>query len=252
MHMGIHGVQPLHEHNGVRDSAVCLEDVWERLLVDGYTIVKDTEPDFGFDPNFRQYAINAYFDGGQLAVESYNVFPPDRERARDVIHYAQAAAELLLVEHAVTTIADRTYHQGERQYGRVQLLQDPLFRQWLQAAIDLVPPTPHFAESTLGVNLFRTRGDVVNGPHRDDEQLVMVYVVDKVGEGGTSTLYTDESDEPFFAYTLVPGQMLVFDDQRFRHSATPLRPGQDGQQPHRDTIVCTVNKPETYPFTPLC
>jgi hypothetical protein len=45
---------------------------------------------------------------------------------------------------------------------------------------------------------------------------------------------------------LDPGQILIFDDERFFHGATPpiAPPGQETGR--RDVVVCTVDYRETY------
>lgn len=48
-----------------------------------------------------------------------------------------------------------------------------------------------------------------------------------------------------FKHQLSPGEIIIFDDLRFKHGATPLEdpPGGIAQ---RDVLVCTVDDPKTY------
>lgn len=55
-----------------------------------------------------------------------------------------------------------------------------------------------------------------------------ITVIDKHGTGATSQLFNLNSAEPFLEYTLEPGQTLILNDRRFKHSATPLNPADDG------------------------
>ena len=220
-------------------------------MVDGFSVVHDTNPEFDFDPGFRDYVTATYFNAGKLQPEKYDVFPPDRERARDVVHYAWTDDGIVLFEHDDIAIAGRTYCADRREYERIALLHDERVAHWLSTVLALVPPAPPYSESTVGINLFRTRTSVVSGPHQDDEQLVLVYVVGRQAEGGDSYLYPLDSDEPLFTARLEPGHIMIFDDKRFRHSVSPLFPSAMGDDTYRDAIICTINNRSTYPFEPI-
>ena len=56
--------------------------------------------------------------------------------------------------------------------------------------LQLVPPKRRQPDGTFGVNLFRTFTNVVTTPHRDNEEFVIIYVLDRVGEGAETYLYT--------------------------------------------------------------
>jgi hypothetical protein len=47
--------------------------------------------------------------------------------------------------------------------------------------------------------------------------------------------------------TLQPGEFVIFDDSRFKHSASPLV-NPPGGEARRDVLVCTVNYADTYPL----
>lgn len=213
-------------------------------------LARDTETELGFDPAFRKHLLNHYFEGGKLEPESYNVYPPDRERARDVVRYYWNGDDLRLEEHDTAAIDGRSYSALKRNYPRIEVLADAAFKHWLEAFLALVPPKLRRPFGTVGINLFRTHADVVSGPHQDDEEFCLVYVVDKHGGGAETSLYEPGASEPFYTHTLAPGELVIFDDRRFLHSASPLEKAADGSAPHRDVVVCTVNRPETYPFVP--
>ena len=44
---------------------------------------------------------------------------------------------------------------------------------------------------------------------------------------------------------LNPGELMIFEDRRFKHGATPLTPPPGGRA-KRDVLVCTVDFPTTY------
>ena len=164
------------------------------------------------------------------------------------MRYSWQDGTLLLEEHETTVIGGaRSYASERREYPCIELLEDPVFSGWIERALSLVPPESRQEHGTFGVNLFRTYSDVVSGAHRDDEEIVLVYVVDKHAGGAVTSLYEQEGAEPLVSVTLNPGDFILFDDRRFLHGTTPLEQ-LDATPPYRDTIVCTVNKPETYPF----
>jgi hypothetical protein len=74
---------------------------------------------------------------------------------------------------------------------------------------------------------------------------VIVYVVAKTANGGRTQLLHNELDEVILERELQPGQLIMFRDDMFRHSATTLEtPAEQGA--HRDALICTVDYPTTY------
>jgi hypothetical protein len=124
--------------------------------------------------------------------------------------------------------------------------------------LSLVPVESRQSEGTFGVNLFRTFTQVVTKPHCDHERFVILYVLDRVGEGAESYLYRpgDVPEDVPEAGTLTgnpvlwdqldPGQILIFDDEQFFHGATPLIAPPGAVTGRRDVVVCTVDYRETY------
>jgi hypothetical protein len=75
---------------------------------------------------------------------------------------------------------------------------------------------------------------------------VLIYVVDKVGDGAETTLHAvDDPDRIIHRVTLAPGDLIVFRDAAVLHNASPLV-SPPGTVAHRDAVVCTVNYPNTY------
>src|ERR1700727_895840 len=97
---------------------------------------------------------------------------------------------------------------------------------------------------TFGINLFRTFTDVVTKPHHDNEELIILYVLDRHGDGAESYLYNPEdvtpegqpTGKPVLKRQLNPGDIMIFDDARFKHGATKLVALSDGTS-MRDVVV---------------
>lgn len=232
---------------------ITLETLWQQVRGDGYVVASDDRlasgTEYGFGRDFRDYLEANWFHGGRLYRDPYGVPPHDRERARAVFRYSWEDENLAVTPHDTADIGGRSYTDvARRNYPNMAatMLDNPVMADWLKAAIPLIPPELRDEHSTFGMNLFRTHSDVVTGPHRDDEKYVLLYVIDKHGLGAESSLYEPGSNDPFYVATLNPGEFMLFDDQRFQHSASPLEPNTDGTPPSRDTVVCTFNKPETY------
>jgi hypothetical protein len=93
----------------------------------------------------------------------------------------------------------------------------------------------------------------VTTPHHDNEELIILYVLDRVGDGAETYLYhpadvTDDGQpigDPVLWQQLDAGDIIIFDDKRFKHGATPLENPVDGKM-QRDALVCTVDYTGTY------
>ena len=55
----------------------------------------------------------------------------------------------------------------------------------------------------------------------------------------------EEVGEQVLRKQLNPGDLMIFEDSRFKHGATPLIPPPGGRA-KRDVLVCTVDLPTTY------
>jgi len=202
----------------------------------------------GFGENF----LNTYFTDSVLRHDPGD-WPVDRKRARDVVGYRWRDGQLHLREHETITITDRADIPGKRDHSRVWLLDDPGAKKMIQTFLSLVPLNRRQSEGTFGLNLFRTFTNVVTKPHHDDEEFIMLYVMDRIGDGAESYLYDPQdvpdtgepTAEPLHMHQLSPGEILIFEDKCFKHGATPLKPRPDGTA-QRDVLVCTVDYPTTY------
>jgi hypothetical protein len=227
-----------------------LDQAWGRLTSDGYLLTSERE--LGLPANFREGFIRDYYNDSIIRHDPGD-FPVDRKRARDVIRYEWCEDRLRLKEYKSIVLENRAEIPGKRKHARVKLLDDPKARELVENLLSLVPPGERQSDGTFGVNLFRTFTDVVTKPHHDDEQYVILYVLDRKGDGAESYLYRPRdvakdgvpTAKPVFRHQLRPGQILIFEDKRFKHGASPLEAVR-GETPQRDVLVCTVDRRETY------
>jgi hypothetical protein len=234
------------DDDSCRTLPVGIDDPRAALADRGYLLVSDQL--IGLPKNFRQTFLDTYFNAGVLRHDDGD-WPADRKRARDVIRYQWRDGDLDLQEHETITITNRAGIPGKRDHQRVRVLEDPLGEQFVRTLLSLVPLDRRQADGTSGINLFRTFTDVVTKPHRDDEEFIIIYVLDRIGDGAVSYLYQAGGDsvavQPVFQHQLNPGEILMFDDERFIHDVSELKAREDGQA-QRDVLVCTVDYPSTY------
>jgi hypothetical protein len=244
-----------HPVSIVRDDAVCVPTAghraaWADLTQQGYALTSDRA--VGLAENFREYFHQAYYND-QVLRNDQGDWPVDRKRARDVIRYEWHGDALDLETYYKITITDRAQQRGEREHARVKLLPDPQAEELIRAFLALVPPSRRQQEGTFGINLFRTFTNVVTAPHHDDEEFILLYILNRIGDGADSYLYDpdDVSEdgqvmaEPVLLQQLNPGDLIVFEDQKFKHGATPLI-SPPGGRAMRDVLVCTVDYRTTY------
>jgi hypothetical protein len=225
-------------------------DIWSALDHDGYVVTSDRS--LGIPEEFRQNFSRAYFNERTLRHDEGD-WPADRLRARDVIHYEWYDDVVDLQRHDVITITDRAGIPGQREHARVELVKDSAAENLVRAFLELVPPERRQPHGTFGVNLFRTFTNVVTKPHHDNEEFIILYVFDRVGDGAETYLYRPEDvdddghvmADPVLRQQLNPGDIIIFEDKRFKHGATPLVNPVEGQL-HRDALVCTVDYRSTY------
>jgi hypothetical protein len=226
-----------------------LEPAWAALADQGYVLTDEEEIGLA---GFRENFLKKYFTDSVLRHDPGDR-PWDRQRARDVIRYGWHGDELRLREHETIVITDRAGIPGKREHQRVLLAKDPWGEKVARTFLSLVPPDRRQGDGTFGINLFRTFSDVVTKPHHDNEQFVILYVLDRAGDGAESYLYRPEDVTedgrplagPVVKHQLSPGEILIFEDRLFKHGATPLVPPAGGKA-QRDVLVCTVDYRTTY------
>jgi hypothetical protein len=236
--------------NSAHLPAINIGNIWAALASQGCAFA--AEEKIGLSGEFRESFLETYFNDEVLRHDPGD-WPVDRMRARDVIGYEWRDDGLHLREHETVTITDRAAIPGKREHERVWLLDDPDGEKLVRAFLSLVPPDRRQRDGTFGINLFRTFTNVVTKPHRDGEEFVILYVLDRIGGGAESHLYAAGDDatglyaaiKPVLSHQLNPGEILIFDDERFIHDASPLEPLTDGTA-QRDVLVCTVDYQSTY------
>lgn len=224
--------------------------IWAAFASQGYAVT--TEREIGLPEKLRDNFLQTYFTESYIRCDPGDL-PVNRKRARDVIRYTWRGEDLHLREHGTIAITNRAGIPGRREHSRVMLLEDPQAKELVRALLTLVPPARRKSTGTLGINLFRTFTDVVTKPHRDDEELIILYVLDRQCEGGETYLYEpadvapggEPTGGPVLREQLNPGEIMILDDARFRHGATPLQALPDGTS-RRDVLVCTVDYRGTY------
>ena len=228
-----------------------LEGVRAALRDRGYALTSDRA--IGLPEGYRENLSLRYYNPDTLHHDPGD-FPVDRERARDVVRYTWGAdGALSLAPFDRITLTDRAGIPGQREHSRVQLLKDPEAEELISTLLQLVPPECRQPEGTFGINLFRTYTNVVTAPHHDHEEYVILYVIDRIGDGAETYLYNPEDvskdgeilAEPVLTHQLNPGDIIIFKDSRFKHGATPLV-SPDGGSARRDAFVCTFDYYDTY------
>ncbi|MFG2600807.1 2OG-Fe dioxygenase family protein [Streptomyces sp. NPDC048462] len=82
------------------------------------------------------------------------------------------------------------------------------------------------------------------GIHRDGVDYVVTLLVNRhnIG-GGESGIYDAESRRKIHSQTLLaPGDMLLADDAKTLHDATPIEPQQDGEGAYRDVFIDVITR----------
>lgn len=223
---------------------------WADLAGQGYALTSDRS--IGLPDKFRQNIRDTYFNSWTLRHDEGD-WPVDRQRARDVIRYQWSGTDLHLRHYDSITITERAGIPGKREHARVELLEDAQAEEMIRAFLQLVPPDRRQPDGTFGINLFRTFTNVVTKPHHDNEEFVIIYVIDRVGEGAETHLYrpgdvTEDGQvtgSQVLKHQLNPGDIIIFEDSRYKHDASPLIDPPDGRA-MRDALVCTVDYRSTY------
>jgi hypothetical protein len=226
------------------------DDVRSALRSKGYALTNDQL--IGLPEKFRPNFHGAYFNDWTLRHDAGD-WPIDRKRARDVIRYQWRDGHPKLERHNAITITDRAGIPGKREHARVELLEDPQACELITSLLQLIPPSRRQLAGTFGVNLFRTFTDVVTKPHHDNEEFIIIYVLERIGQGAETYLYAPADvsadgvikGEPVLRQQLNPGDIIIFDDKLFKHGATPLE-NPPGGTAMRDALICTVDDPGTY------
>ncbi|MGW7520033.1 2OG-Fe dioxygenase family protein [Streptomyces sp. NPDC054796] len=81
------------------------------------------------------------------------------------------------------------------------------------------------------------------GPHCDGVDYVVTLLVARHNvRGGRTGLYDAGTKERLHAETLLPGDLLIADDTRTLHDATPLTPVDPAEPGHRDVFIDVITR----------
>ena len=225
-------------------------DIQEDLRTKGFGIIPDADFDFSLE---SRASINALYNEAILQSDMPHVYPADRLRARDVVHYKWQDKELFLTEHSTITIktpkGTRGNHPHEvvREYKRIFLLSKPAFRNIIECLLYMIPSEERQAEGTIGINLFKTFSDVVSGPHQDGVQFVGIYIPGKHCTGSETTLtLVNKPKEVILRRSLEVGDLLIFRDKNFMHNVSPLESPMDNSIKFRNALILTIDYKDTY------
>jgi hypothetical protein len=99
-------------------------------------------------------------------------------------------------------------------------------------------------EILLQLQRIRCLGDralpAVEGWHQDGTQMLGILVISRTNvTGGVSMLSLDRGRDVTFERVLRAGEMVLFDDERLWHYATPVEPVDPSAPSHRDIVILT-------------
>lgn len=224
-------------------------------------IVRDSA--FGIDGLTRP-AIKDIFDRTVQRVEGDK--PEGRERALwmgqvalKTEGYLPTSSDIGIINHPATRPKWRNKDDIDTRpevYPRVDAMNEPALQLFIDGVINLIPRETMPNPTTVGLNLFRTHGKVLNsGRHQDNEMYAVTYVVDVQGNdknlGAVSSLYRwDRFDQRFSDRETVrrrlrPGEILIFKDSQYEHDVTAINPDATGFS-QRDAVIMTVNYQNSY------
>lgn len=120
-----------------------------------------------------------------------------------------------------------------------------LLRRLAASATALRGATPWFVEAHP-FRIDTTDGigrPTPEGAHRDGVDLVAVFLVERAQIKGGETRVFDAAGPMGQRFTLTePWSLLLLDDHRVIHEATPIQPLQAGGSAYRDTLVITLRQ----------
>lgn len=244
---GIGNRQMLEVVLGPRSSEE-LTRIQRGLVKDGYARTSDAA--LGLGPDLHGYIERRFFEEADLGPEVPGMSPPDRLRVVDALGYERLRLGKLAVgELEDAAMPARPEAPAPRHYNRVHTLEDVHFKGWIANLLAMVSPEYRHDEGVLRLNFARTLTNVVEGRHQDGTDIVALYVAARrnIKDGAaTTTLHPIEDTEKTVPETLsplLPGDWLIFKDQRFMHDVTPIVATRKGGKSHRDAIVALLPDP---------
>lgn len=208
-----------------------LERFSNNLTKNGYVLLNEME--IGLDAEVRSKITNKYFSN--LEKDNPEVHS-NRLRSREVLLFNRANDQFSFKQSDSIELVNRNY-EGVRTYKRVNLLDDFDFSFLFKSLINICEPHKNI-NGSMGINLFRTYKVVTETRHRDFEDYVIIYCINKTGNGAFTQLTKDAvGKEIIFEASLKAGEILVFKDEPFYHYTTPL----ESDEP-RDVVIITLGQ----------
>jgi hypothetical protein len=149
--------------------------------------------------------------------------------ARDVVRYDRTGASLAVTE------CESIAHGDVTSFPRCHLVRPAAGGGDLvpRTVLRMVPAAYRRPSGRLSADYFRYFPGAESIPHQDKfGDMVIIWVLDRDGDGGGSFLLGDGGDEVFHRELMV-GEMLIFRDELFRHGVMPMR----GDGAFRDALV---------------
>lgn len=171
----------------------------------------------------KGWAVVTFDDPDRIASDllMYATLDPRdtrKKHARDVVDWTKAGETFDLIPAQSISFRTETGHMID-DFSRMPLgaLGGDLVRDFL----GLLPDLPD--RGAVSGDLFRYATHQGLGAHRDKfGRWIAILCLEQAEEGGGNALIHDNGQVEFRA-VLRPGDMLVFDDDRFQHLVDPLR-----------------------------
>jgi hypothetical protein len=210
---------------GVPVSTRHLLRVHEDVLRQGWALTSATE--MGLDSAAAKTALSP-----ALAPDPHGA---GKMKALDVVTYERDGAHLMVAEAQSTAIAGVPGVSA-----RCYLVRKPdgtpgtpMGDLAARAALQMVPASLRRASGRMSATYLRYGPGAEATAHRDKfGDMVVIWVLDREGDGGESFLLTP-SHEDVFRRSLMPGEMVIFADELFLHGVTPMR----GEGASRDALI---------------
>ena len=203
------------------DEWAAFAESWSRLPVDGFMAHGETY-------RLRRHSVfNVHADG---AVEH---LPP------------RPYLQTLDVNHLNGDVL-RSYEPIEPH-----ITAGSLFRSLLTSVTDVLtgihgPDVWHHQcfQNRITTSAEETGQPTPEGVHRDGVDYVVTLMIARENvEGGRSGLYDATTRRPLYSRTLTaPGDLLIADDERTLHDATPIVPTVPGRPGHRDVFIDVITR----------
>lgn len=231
----------------------CAASAVDETLVDqGYAVL---------DPAATLSYLGQPLAALQALLPFWNELPPD-PHLKDGGRYRRRRHSCWTIENGETQLQPHRAHWQSLDYnalhGGIQRWFEPmdaamtalpawdaLLKRLAQSADRLRGPQPWYVEAHP-FRIDTTDGigrPTPEGAHRDGVDLVAVFLLARHGIKGGETRVFDIDGPRGQRFTLTePWSLLLLDDERVIHEATPIQPLDAANGGHRDTLVITLRR----------